>query len=698
MATTPLDETLHRGLALHRDGHFARAEEIYAQVLAVDPNNASALHLSGLVAYKTGRLERAVALIRQAIRIDSAQAAYHANLGNVLKDSGNRASAIAAYRSALVLRPEYVEAHNNLGVMLQHENQLEAALVHFRQATKLSPNHFRAHFNEGNVLHALGRSEDAVNAFQRALAVNPRYADALSRVALVLQSLSRHEEAAGCLRELLAVEPASATAHGDLAVSLHQLNETDAALAQYEAALALRPDWWSTLSNYCVLLQKTCDWTKLDTVAPKLIAAIDEHRSGLAPSLLASLDGVTPAMQLAAARAEVNALPPAARFSHRDHARDKARLRIGYLSSDFREHATAYLSAEVFELHDRSRFEIFLYSYGPAEESAMRRRLRSCASRFTDLSGDTDEAAATRIFADDVDILVDRKGLSGGARVAIASHCPAPVQVNWLGFPGTMGADWVDYIIADRHIIPDAQRLHYAEHVVRLPHCYQSNDRKRPRPARRSERAAHGLPNDAIVLCCFNQSYKITPGVFAVWMAVLRTVPHSVLWLLHDNVRATDNLRAHAATQGVDPDRLIFARHVPIAEHLARYAAADLAVDTFPYTSHTTGSDALWVGCPMVTMQGDTFASRVAASLLLNVGLSELVTFSLQQYQALVIAIAGDALRLQKLRTDLEGARERMPLFDTPRFTRGLESAYERMWARWASGEAAQAFDCEDGD
>jgi predicted O-linked N-acetylglucosamine transferase (SPINDLY family) len=665
-------------------------------VLAVDPDNASALHLSGLVAYKTGRLERAVKLIGQAIRVDSARAAYHADLGNVLKDSGDRASAIDAYRRALALRPEYVEAHNNLGVVLQQENQLEPALLHFRRATKLSPDHFRAHFNEGNVLHALGRSEEALTAYQRALAANARYAPALSRLALVLQSLSRHEEAAGRLRQLLAIEPASAAAHADLALSLHQLNEIDAALAHYESSLALRPDGWSTLSNYCVLLQKTCAWTKLAIVASRLIAAIDEHRPGLAPSLLASLDGVTPAMQLAAARAEANALPPAARFSHSDHAREKSRLRIGYLSSDFREHATAYLSAEVFELHDRSRFEIFLYSYGPADESAMRGRLRRAADRFTDLSRETDEAAATRIFADGVDILVDRKGLAGAARVAIGSHRPAPVQVNWLGFPGTMGADWVDYIIADRHVIPDAQRLHYAEQVVRLPHCYQSNDRKRPRPPSRTGRAAHGLPNDAIVLCCFNQSYKITPGVFEAWMSVLRTVPRSVLWLLHDNARATDNLRAYATTRGVDPDRLIFARHAPIAEHLARYGAADLAIDTFPYTSHTTGSDALWIGCPLVTMQGETFASRVAASLLLSVGLPELVTCSLQQYEALVIALAGDPQRLQRLRTGLEAARERMPLFDTPRFTRALESAYERMWARWTSGEAAQAFDCED--
>lgn len=694
---TSLDEALQRGLALYRDGHLAQADEVYASVLAINPDNALALHLSGLVAYKTGRPERALELMRQAIQIDPTQARYHANMGNVLKDSGHRADAIAAYRSALALRPDYVEAHNNLGVTLQADGQLDAALVHFRQATKLSPRHFRAYFNEGDVLHALGRREDAVTAYHRALAVNPQYADALSHLALVLQSLSRHQEAVQCLRQLLALQPASAEAHADLALSLHELNETDAALSQYESALALRPDWWSTLSNYCVLLQKTCTWAKLVTVAPKLIAAIDEQRPGLAPFLLASLDGVTPAMQLAAARAEANALSDIPRHFHGDHAHKKDHLRIGYLSADFHEHATAYLTVELFELHDRRRFEICLYSYGPDDGSSMRMRLRDAADRFTDLSRATDEAAARQIFVDQVDILVDLKGQAGGGRLAIAARCPAPIQVNWLGFPGTMGADWFDYIIADRHIIPDAQRRCYAEQVVRLPCCYQSNDRKRPRPERHSARLEHGLSQDAIVLCCFNQSYKITPGIFAAWMAVLRNVPRSVLWLLHDNAQATANLRAHAASHGVDPDRLIFARHAPVAEHLARYATADLAVDTFPYASHTTGSDALWMGCPLVTMRGDTFASRVAASLLLNVGLAELVTSSLQQYEALMITLANDPARLQSLRAGLEEAQRWAPLFDTPRFARALESAYERMWARWVSGGTAQAFDCEDG-
>ena len=685
-------QAFQHALALHREGKLEEADEIYRRVLAADPANATAFHLSGLVAYKTGRHQAAIDLIERAIAEDPRPAEYYANLGNVLKDSGRREDAIAAYKQALARNPDFVAAHNNLGVMLQEQGEPDAALPHFERAIALAPGHHRAHFNRGNILHARGEQEAAVAAYRGALALQPRFPEALSHLALALQSLSRHDEAVKCLRELLGLEADSADAHADIAMSLQQLNDTDAASAHYESAVALRSDL-QTLSNYCVLLQKTCAWDKLGSVAPKVMAAVQAQHAGLAPFLLASLDGVTPAMQLAAARADARALASVPRYVHRPGPR-KSRLRIGYLSADFHEHATAYLTAELFELHDRERFEIHLYSYGPDDASAMRQRLRRGADRFIELARITDAKAAARILDDHVDILVDLKGQTGGARLAIAAHRPAPIQVNWLGFPGTMGADWFDYIIADRHIISDAQLPHYAEQVERLPGCYQSNDRQRPGPAR-GDRAAMGLPAHAVVVCCFNQTFKITPSIFAAWMSMLRTVPNALLWLLRDNDRACDNLRKQAQALGVDPGRLIFAARVPVAEHLARYAVVDLAIDTFPYTSHTTGSDALWMACPLATLQGETFASRVAASLLYNMGCAELVTSSLADYENLICTLAEDLPRLRSLRRKLDQARASAALFDTPRITRSLEEGYERMWARWARGEPAEAFDCE---
>jgi predicted O-linked N-acetylglucosamine transferase (SPINDLY family) len=334
---------------------------------------------------------------------------------------------------------------------------------------------------------------------------------------------------------------------------------------------------------------------------------------------------------------------------------------------------------------------VFLFSYGPDDGSAMRRRLAAGCDRFIDIGPLSDQEAAKRIHDEDIQILVDLKGYTADDRPRIAADRPAPIQVNWLGYPGTMGADWIDYLIADPHVIPPEHDHDYSEKVVRLPDCYQPNDRKRPSGAGGLTREACGLTDKDFVFCCFNQGYKIEPGVFAIWMRLLDAVPESALWLLEENRWAKDNLRKAASDHGVSPERLAFAPVRPLAEHLARYALADLALDTFPYTSHTTGSDTLWAGCPLVTVMGETFASRVAASLLVNVGLGELVARTLAEYEALALGLARDRPRLEALRRRLREERERAPLFDTPRFTRGLEAAYERMWARLVAGSAPQS-------
>ncbi len=369
-----------------------------------------------------------------------------------------------------------------------------------------------------------------------------------------------------------------------------------------------------------------------------------------------------------------------------------SRMRLGYLSSDFHGHPVAYLTAEVFELHDRDRFEVFLFSYGPDDGSTMRQRLKAGCDHFIDIAPLSNDAAAQRIYDERIQVLVDLKGFTADDRPQIAAFRPAPIQVNWLGFPGSMGADWIDYLIADTCVVPQEHDRDYAEKVVRLPHCYQPNDRKRPSGAAGLVRSACGLSGTDFVFCCFNQSYKIEPGLFAIWMRLLSGVPNSVLWLLEENRVTKDNLRKEAVRHGVSPERLVFAPVRPLAEHLARYALADLALDTFPYTSHTTGSDTLWAGCPMVTMMGETFASRVAASLLLNVGLGQLITRSFAEYEALALDLARDRPRLEALRRHLRAQRDTAPLFDSPRFTRGLEVAYRRMWVQFAEGDAPQAF------
>ena len=439
--------------------------------------------------------------------------------------------------------------------------------------------------------------------------------------------------------------------------------------------------------------QALCDWDGLEALAARLIERVAKGDAGVQPLRLLALD-CPEAVHLRCARdwgARLKAVParPLATYS------DKRRLTVGYLSADFHSHATAYLAAELFELHDRARFEIVAYSVGPNDGSPIRRRLEAGFDRFHHLAGQPPAVIAEQITADGIDILVDLKGWTRDARPDVLALRPAPIQVAYLGYPGTMGVDFIDYVIADPVVLPMESQPFYAERIVHLPDCYQVNDRNRPRPPAPA-RAALGLPEDGPVLACFNAAYKITPQVFAVWMRLLEAKPDAVLWLLADEPAVEAALRRATAGHGIDPDRLIFAPHQPLEAHLARYAAADLFLDTLPYNAHTTGSDALWMGCPLVTCRGDSFAARVGASLLRSVGMSQLIAENLEQYHDIALALVrGDGLKC--LRSQLEASRDSAKLFDTPRFTQGLEAAFETMWRRHCAAEAPIAFAVPEG-
>jgi len=356
------------------------------------------------------------------------------------------------------------------------------------------------------------------------------------------------------------------------------------------------------------------------------------------------------------------------------------RIRIGYLSSDFQEHPAAYLVTELLELHDRAQFEVYAYSYGPRDDGAMRQRIIHAVDHFIDIAWEPDDLAVERIRSDGIDILVDLKGYTVGDRLGIMARRPSPVQVTWLGYPGTTGTPFIDYLIADPYIIQPGEEPTCSEQVLRLPQCYQPIDRKRS-VAEPLARSAYGLPESGLVFCCFNQTFKITPDVFAAWMRILHAVPDSVLWLVDDNRWSTSNLRAAAVAAGIAPERLVFASRLPLAQHLARYKVADLALDTFPYTSHTTASDALWCGCPLVALRGDTFAARVSGSILTAALLPALIAQSLPDYEAKVLKLSTHREVLQGIKRRNEAARDTAPLFDTPAFTRHLEALYVQMLA-----------------
>jgi predicted O-linked N-acetylglucosamine transferase (SPINDLY family) len=397
--------------------------------------------------------------------------------------------------------------------------------------------------------------------------------------------------------------------------------------------------------------------------------------------------------QLACARRWVEPLlpQPDELFRH-GVRRDRDRIRLGYLSADFAQHATASLAVELFERHDRARFEVTAYSYGPDDGSPLRRRIERAFDRFVDIRALPHRAAAQRINADEIDILVDLKGYTQHARPRIAAYRPAPVQVSWLGYPATTGAPFIDYVVVDSFIVPPNEQQHFTERLVHLPGCYQANGRNREIAASAPTRRDCGLPPDGFVFCSFNNSYKITPEVFAIWMRLLAAVPGSILWLLASNDLVERNLRREAEHRGVAPSRLIFAPRAPLAEHLARHRHADLFLDTLPCNAHTTASDALWAGLPLLTCIGRTFAGRVAGSLLAAIGLPELMTTSPEDYERTALTLARDRRRLDELRDRLRRGRETSQLFDSSRFASNLEVAYDRMWRTWCAGEGPASF------
>jgi predicted O-linked N-acetylglucosamine transferase (SPINDLY family) len=536
--------------------------------------------------------------------------------------------------------------------------------------------------------------KEALACCRKALAANPGQAQLYNDLGTLLRDGGSLEDAIVAYRKAIDIDPRSAPVHYNLAEAFKGSGIFDEAISSYERALELKPDYLRALGALTYVRQHVCDWSGMDASWQRLRAeAIGKAGSGISPFSVLYMP-FTAQEQLACARewaretlGRAAATPSNPVFDDPSRAR-RPRLRVGYLSWDFHQHATSYLVAELFELHDRNRFEVFAYSYGPEDGSAIRARIREGCEHFSDVTGESFIEIAQRIRRDGVDVLVDLKGYTLGSRPQIVALRPAPVQVNWLGFPGSMGTECVDYILADPFIIPEGVERHYAEKVVRLPDCYQVNDRKREISAVTPSRQECGLPAAGVVFCCFNQTAKILPDVFAAWMRILKAVPGSVLWLLETNRWASVNLRRAAADHGVPAERLVFASRKPLPEHLARYRVADLSLDTYPYTSHTTASDALWAGCPLVTRTGETFASRVAGSILVNAGMRELVTDDLAEYERKVLELATSPGRLQDIRRRLQETRDTCPLFDTPRFVRNLEAAYENMFEAWMERNA----------
>jgi protein O-GlcNAc transferase len=685
-----------RAVGHHRRGDLTQAEAAYRELLAHTPRHFDALHLLGVVRMQRGEHREAVELIRKAVDVDPrnpSRAAALSNLGIALCETGRPLEALPCFERSLALASRNAETLYNLGNARLALRDYEDALVAYDRALAVNPDHVAALNNRGNVLSALRRGEEALASFDRAIAASPEFAEAHGNRADALLALQRPEEALAGADRALQLKPGFADALNSRGNALRALKRYDEAARVFGELTAAGPRFDHALGDLVDCELRACDWSSLAEHAAQASAAVSAGRRAALPWVFLGISGSGSA-QLACARTFVaERYPASTRPLWRGERYRHDRIRVAYLSADFHEHATAHLIAGLFEAHDAARFDVTAVSFGPETGDPMRERLRRAFPRFLDVRERSDRDVARTLRELEIDIAIDLKGFTAGSRAGIVAFRAAPLQVNYLGYPGTMGAPYVDYIIADRFVIPPGRESHYTEQVVRLPDAYQVNDAQRPIAEPAPTRARAGLPEGGFVFCCFNSNYKITPEMFAIWMRLLERVPGSVLWLLESNSVAQENLRREARSHGVSAERLVFASILPSDQHLARHRLADLFLDTRPVNAHTTASDALWAGLPLVTCTDDAFAGRVAASLLHAVGLSELAVHDPEEYEAIALRLATTPPLLAELRARLARNRSTHPLFDTDRYRRHLEAAYATMWERQQHGLAPERFD-----
>ncbi|HXJ50554.1 MAG TPA: tetratricopeptide repeat protein [Burkholderiales bacterium] len=636
----------------------------------------------------------AEARLRQAHRLVPERVSVLTNLAAALLRQDRTAEAARYAERAVALDPANADGWLNLAFCHKRAGAPVEALACCERSIAARPQHPDGWSSRGAALLELQRPEEALESCDRAIALQAAHAEAWSNRGLALNTLQRFDEAVESHRHATGLDPRSAQAWTNLAVTLGDLGRHDESLTCYEKAIALGSPPFA-LGDWLRTKMQVCDWAGFDAACDRTLAAVDAGERAASPFALLAIPS-SPAQQRRCAETYIAELFPARASPAPRPSPAARRIRLGYFSRDFRNNALSYLLAGLFEQHHRSRFELFAFSFGPQVIDAMRTRVEAAFEHFLDVSEKTDDQIAQLARNLELDIAVDLKGLSGYARTGIFARRTAPVQVNYMGYPGTMGAPYIDYLIADRVVVPEGELGQYSECVVWLPHTYWASDSKRPIAQRTPSRAEAGLPENAFVFCCFNNPAKITPDALDVWMRLLAAVEGSVLWLLDHNAAATRNLRAEAQARGIAPTRLVFAPQLEPSAHLARHRVADLVLDTFYYNAHTTAADALWAGLPVLTCPGEAFASRVGASLLHALGLPELIAASRGDYERLALSLATEPERLAAIRRKLNENIPTHPLFDTALFARHMEAAYATMHERSLQGLPPQRFTVPD--
>ncbi|HEX5209589.1 MAG TPA: tetratricopeptide repeat protein [Steroidobacteraceae bacterium] len=721
--TAQVRSALRDAHSLHRAGRLDEARASCLSALQLQPRQLEALNLLGIIAAQTGDPARAVAFFGEVLQLDPQNLAAHNNQGNALRAlqqpaaaiaSHDRAiaikpdhapsyysrakalhelrryeEAIASYERAIALQPDYAEAFCNRGRALFELQRYGAALASHDKAIALRPGYAAAYVDRGRALAGLRHYEAAIESLGKAIALEPRHPGIWYIRANALYSLERFEAALESYDRAMALAPADASAYENHGNALLMLERYESALASYDKAIALDPDGNSAYGKRLHARMHICDWRDFAPEVARLAERIERNEAASNPFAVLALCGSPPLQKRAAQNWVRKECPPNDMLPALPKWSRHEKIRVGYFSADFRSHAISFLAAELFETHDRRKFELTAFSLGLNTKDEMRTRIEAAFERFLDVQRESDHDIARLARSLEIDIAVDLGGFTRGGRPRIFATRAAPLQASYLGYLGTMSADYMDYLIADDTIIPETHRKYYSERIVYLP-SYQVNDSKRRFAQRRFGREELGLPSTGFVFCCFNGSYKITPGTFDGWMRILLRVPGSVLFLVGGNASLEGNLRREAHARGVAPGRIVFGAKLPVPEYLARYRAADLFLDTLPYNAGTTASDALWAGLPVLTCTGESFASRVGASLLQAVGLPELIASTPEQYEGLAVELASNPKLMADIRAKLAGDLRTTRLFNTAAFARHLETAYERMYERHHAGLAPE--------
>ena len=662
-----LKSTFQQALAAHQAGNLAQAEALYTQFLTRQPGHAQVTYLMGALRAAQGRSAEAVQLLETALAAQPGNPAILLHLGNALQDQQRFEEAASCYDQVLAQRPDHADALNNRGNALAALYRFGEALASFDAALAIQPGNAGAWYNRGLALQRASRLEDAIASFDKALAIRPDLAEAWNNRGGALLALKRTEEALASFDRALVLQPQNLQGLMNRGTALQTLKRHADALADYDRIFALAPDFPDLWGETAKAALFACDWPRMAKIAAQA-PALMARGAKIDPWVLLSYSSGGALQRECAARTLPQKSTPLWRGEK--YAHEKTRL--AYLSYDLRAHPVGYQLAPLLERHDRSRFEVIGISTGPDDGSDIRRRIQAACDQFhrADYADPAGTAALMRAL--EVDVAIELGGFTEGAALNVLAHRPAPLQVSWLGYAGTTGADFIDAILADAIAVPASQQAFYSEKIVHLPDSFFPMDDTRAIGSPPS-RAETGLPEDAFVFCAFNNNFKITAPVFDIWMRLLQQVPGSVLWLREG---VSDTLRREASARGVAPERLVFAPHVPLAVHHARHQLADLFLDTLPYNAHATAADALAAGLPVLTRLGDAYPGRVAASLVTAAGLGELVTQSAQEYEALALALARDPARLKALREKLIASRATAPLFDTAQLARHIEAAY----------------------